>query len=99
MTSPAFRAIIGRFRAFVVRVEVKPELLRWALERSMIERDTLAGRFPKLEAWERGEVQPTLKQLEDFVAAGASSRQWAASTEAVLPRTERLRFRGGDDDH
>lgn len=52
-----------------MRAEVKPELLRWAAERSMIERDALAERFPKLEAWERGDIQPTLKQLEDFATA------------------------------
>src|SRR5438552_1369835 len=52
-----------------MRVEVKPELLRWARERSMIERETLAGHFPKLEAWERDEIQPTLKQLEEFATA------------------------------
>ena len=47
-----------------MRVEVKPELLRWAGERSMIERDALDERFPKLQAWENGEGLPTLKQLE-----------------------------------
>lgn len=52
-----------------MRVEIKPELLSWARERSMLERDDLLHRFPKLEAWERGEVHPTLKQLEDFARA------------------------------
>ncbi len=53
----------------MMRVEVKPELLRWARERSMIERAALAARFPRLDAWEQGELQPTLKQLEDFANA------------------------------
>lgn len=52
-----------------MRVEVKPELSRWARERSMIETATLAARFPRLHAWEKGEVQPTLKQLEGFANA------------------------------
>ena len=52
-----------------MRVEVKPELLRWARERSMIEPAALAERFPRLDAWELGEVQPTLKQLEGFANA------------------------------
>jgi len=52
-----------------MRVDVKPELLRWAVERSMIERDVLEDRFPNLPAWEAGKVQPTLRQLEDFARA------------------------------
>lgn len=51
------------------RVAVKPELLRWARERSGRSAETLAGKFPRLEAWERGEAQPTLKQLEQFAKA------------------------------
>lgn len=51
------------------RVVVKPELLRWARERSGRSAETLAGKFPRLEAWERGEAQPTLKQLEQFAKA------------------------------
>ncbi len=53
----------------MMRVEVKPELLRWARERSMIEPATLAERFPRLDAWELGELRPTLKQLESFANA------------------------------
>src|SRR5215208_4036776 len=52
-----------------MRVEVKPELLRWAAERSRIERDALDDRFPKLKEWVREAVRPTLKQLEDFARA------------------------------
>jgi Zn-dependent peptidase ImmA (M78 family) len=52
-----------------MRVQVKPELLRWAAERSRIEPDVLTARFPKLDAWQRREVQPTLNQLEDFARA------------------------------
>ena len=49
-----------------MRVEVRPALLRWALERSGIEIETLAHRFPKLDEWESEKTQPTLKQLEQF---------------------------------
>ncbi len=48
------------------RVEVKPALLRWARERSGRSVHDLQRRFPKFNAWERGEVLPTLKQLEAF---------------------------------
>lgn len=52
-----------------MRVEVKPELLSWARERAGYDLVALAHRFPKLAEWERGVVQPTLKQLEDFARA------------------------------
>ena len=51
------------------RVEVRPELLRWARERAGFDQDALARRFPKADAWERGEMRPTLKQLEGFAKA------------------------------
>ena len=51
------------------RADVNPALLRWARERSGLEIATLEHRFPKLEAWERREAQPTFKQLEDFAKA------------------------------
>lgn len=44
-------------------------MLRWALERAQIDPLALTKRFPKLEAWEDGEAQPTLRQLEDFAHA------------------------------
>ena len=53
----------------MIRVNVKPELLRWACERSRQTTSSLARKFPKLELWERGEVNPTLKQLESFAKA------------------------------
>jgi Zn-dependent peptidase ImmA (M78 family) len=53
----------------MIRVEVRPELLRWARERAGFSMPMLARRFPKLEAWERGETRPTLKQLEGFAKA------------------------------
>jgi len=49
-----------------MRIEVKPELLRWAGERSMIERAALEERFPRLREWEERETLPTLKQVEAF---------------------------------
>jgi Zn-dependent peptidase ImmA (M78 family) len=48
------------------RVKVNPDLLYWALERAGLTADALAGKFPKLGEWLRGEVAPTLKQLESF---------------------------------
>ncbi len=51
------------------RVEVKPELLRWALKRSAKSPTMLDKKFPKLDAWLAGVVSPTLKQLETFAKA------------------------------
>jgi Zn-dependent peptidase ImmA (M78 family) len=51
------------------RVEVNPELLAWARQRSGLTFDDAEQRFPMLAAWERGEQQPTLKQLESFAQA------------------------------
>lgn len=51
------------------RVDVSPELLRWARDRVGFTVDALTRRFPWLESWERGEVHPTLKQLEAFAKA------------------------------
>jgi len=53
----------------VNRVEVNKELLRWARERAGLNIAALARRFPHLDAWESGEAQPTLKQLEAFAKA------------------------------
>jgi len=53
----------------MTRVEVKPDLLRWARERSQLDESALSLRFPRLATWERGEQQPTFKQLEDFARA------------------------------
>jgi len=55
--------------ASTIRVDIKPEMLRWARERAGLGVDALARRFPKLKAWEQGEASPTLKQLEGFAKA------------------------------
>lgn len=50
-------------------VAVQPELIRWAILRSGLPSAELLRKFPKLEAWESGKKQPTLRQLEDFARA------------------------------
>ena len=47
-------------------VNVKPQVLRWAIARSRIPKEDLLRKIPRLAEWERGERQPTLRQLEDF---------------------------------
>lgn len=50
-------------------VTIKPDMFRWACERSGIEPEALLHRFPKLELWTQGVAKPTLKQLENFAKA------------------------------
>lgn len=52
----------------VVRVEVRPELLRWAVERAGWDPETAARRVPMLDEWAEGTRRPTLKQLEQFAS-------------------------------
>lgn len=53
----------------MARAPVQPELLRWARERVGRSVEEFSARFRKLDEWERGEAQPTFKQLEDFAKA------------------------------
>ena len=48
----------------MLRVEVRPELLRWGRERAGMGVGALVGRFPRYAEWEAGKVHPTLNQLE-----------------------------------
>ncbi|MFH1809406.1 MAG: ImmA/IrrE family metallo-endopeptidase [Pseudomonadota bacterium] len=52
----------------MLRVEVQPTLLQWARGRAGLSMDALVKKFPRLDAWESGEQQPTLKQLESYAA-------------------------------
>lgn len=48
-----------------VRVEVRPELIEWALDRARVPDEARSG-MAHVEAWLDGTSQPTLKQLQDF---------------------------------
>ena len=51
------------------RVSIRPEMLQWALERAGLDVHNLKSRFPELPAWQLGEINPTLMQLEAFAKA------------------------------
>lgn len=53
----------------MTRVAVQPEMFRWARDRARLDDLALMTRFPRLQAWEAGEAQPTLRQLEDYARA------------------------------
>lgn len=53
----------------MTRVIVQPALFTWASQRARLDEVALAARFPHLPAWVAGEVQPTLRQLEQFAHA------------------------------
>lgn len=66
------RAVVVRDRHnddVPVRVDVRPELLVWARERSTRDPAELVAQFPRLWEWEQGTLAPTLKQLESFARA------------------------------
>ncbi len=75
------------------RVDVQPELLRWARQRAGLGLDALAGRFAKLPAWERGEIRPTLKQLERFAKATFTPVGYFFLREAPVERVPIPDFR------
>ncbi|MBI5480257.1 MAG: ImmA/IrrE family metallo-endopeptidase [Deltaproteobacteria bacterium] len=52
----------------MMRVEVKPKLLRWARERARVSLPALAKTFPDIAEWEQGTARPTLKQVERFAS-------------------------------
>ena len=55
--------------AAVSRVDVKPQLLRWARERADLPAKELVRRFPAYLEWEGGKTKPTFKQLRSFAKA------------------------------
>jgi Zn-dependent peptidase ImmA (M78 family) len=51
-----------------MRVDVNPDLLRWACERAGLNTQIVARRMPQLPGWEQGKTKPTLKQIERFAS-------------------------------
>jgi len=50
----------------IIRVPIRPQVLRWAQDRSGLDTESLQASFPQIKAWEKGKLQPTIKQLEKF---------------------------------
>ncbi|MFO0966086.1 MAG: ImmA/IrrE family metallo-endopeptidase [Gemmataceae bacterium] len=78
-------------------VDVKPELIRWAIERSGLPFDELAERFAKLAEWRTGERKPTFKQLEDFAKRTMTPFGYLFLDEPPAEKLEIPDFRTKDD--
>ena len=68
----------------IPRVDVKPELLRWARERARLDPAALVHRFPKYLEWERGTARPTLKQIEAFARTSRAPVGYLFLSEAPI---------------
>ncbi len=82
------------------RVEIRPEMLTWAIARAGFDLPEFAEKNPKVVEWIEGEKQPTVKQLESF-----SKKVYLPFGYLFLPEppTEELpipyfRSNGGDSD-
>src|SRR5881628_1932320 len=53
----------------MIRVAVTAKVLLWAIKRSGRSSHDLEQQFTSLPEWQRGQTQPTLKQLEAFARA------------------------------
>lgn len=82
-----------------MRVEVRPELLRWARERAGLGQGSLAHRFPQLDAWERGEQSPTFKQIENFAKATHTPVGYLFLQEPPVERIPIPDFRTAGNEH
>jgi len=47
-------------------IDVKPDIINWAITRAGMELDEFASKFPKVLDWLEDRKKPTVKQLEDF---------------------------------
>lgn len=83
----------------MMRVEVKPKLLRWARERAGFDLGALAHRFPQLADWERGSARPTLKQLERFAKATHTPIGYLFLQEPPIERVPIPDFRTVGNEH
>ena len=51
------------------RVAIKESILRWSIDRAGLTPEKLQRKFPKIQQWFTGELQPTLRQLESLAKA------------------------------
>lgn len=79
-------------------VQINPEVLRWAVERSRIPREHLTKRFKRLPEWERGASGPTYSQmhkLADTIRVPSGYLLMSAPPNEKLPVEDLRTFSGG----
>lgn len=79
----------------MIRVDVKPEILRWARERAWLTLHDLQPKFPDLVAWERGAAKPTLKQVEALAKATSTPVGYMFLSEPPVERMPIPDYRSG----
>jgi hypothetical protein len=82
----------------MTHVDVSPQLLLWAAERSGLGIEMLQRRFPKLPDWVRSAGGPTLRQLEDYARATRTPIGYLFLQEPPVERLPIPDFRAGDRD-
>lgn len=82
-----------------VRANIAPRMLRWARERVGKSPSDFADKFPKLPAWELGELQPTLKQVEAFAKATYTPLGFLFLSEPPVEQVPIPDFRTVSDKH
>ena len=49
------------------RIDIKPEMLAWAIERAGHDVAVYLGQHPDVDAWYRQEKQPTTRDAEEII--------------------------------
>ena len=59
--------ILTELRCYMIsKVEIKPDVLNWAINESQLDNNILLDRYPQLSEWKSGVSKPTFKQIRDF---------------------------------
>ena len=71
----------------VLRVDIEPSVLDWALRRTGLSDEKLRATFPKVNDWRSGEERPTLNQAKEL-AKKARNPIWTAPSSGAFWRRD-----------
>ncbi len=85
----------------VERLEIKPKMLRWAIQRAGFNEEMAIDAFPILSGWLSSQQQPTLSQLKKFSAKFHTPIGYLFLTVPPIEKVPFPMFRGdaGQTDH